>query len=33
MSFAVLFDGDVLVRISTKGVSPEWVFEQLSAMR
>ena len=33
MSFAVLFDGDVLVRISTKGVSHEWVFEQLSAMR
>ena len=33
MSFAVLFDGDVLVRISTKGVSPEWVFGQLSAMR
>ncbi|MBQ5535904.1 MAG: hypothetical protein IIU01_04045 [Oscillospiraceae bacterium] len=33
MSFAVLFGGDILVRISTKGVSPEWVFEQLSAMR
>lgn len=33
MSFAVLYGGDVLVRISTKGVSPEWVYEQLSAMR
>lgn len=33
MSFAVLYDGDVLVRISTKGVSPEWVYEQLDAMR
>ena len=33
MRFGVLFDDGILIRIETKGVSPEWVYEQISALR
>ena len=32
MSFGVLF-GEVLVEVTTKGVSPEWLYEQLSSLK
>ena len=31
--FSVLFPGNVLVRVETKGVSPDWVFEQINELR
>ena len=33
MEFSVLYEGNVLVEISAKGVDPEWVYAQLAALR
>ena len=32
MTFGVLY-GEVLVEVTTKGVSPEWLYEQLSGLK
>ena len=32
MRLGVLFNDGILIRIETKGVSPEWVYEQISAL-